>query len=107
MGAITTTMETIENLPEIEGDPEIEEVVRDTEAGNLHTQENPHIQDRDLTADTVETSQGPQMTTDKNLIDQRMVEMRGEVEAKDTSPKKTGEVSMAMGAGAEKSTRRP
>ena len=107
MGAIITTLETIENPLEIEGDPETEEVVRGTEAENLPTQEILHTQDRDLTADTVETSQGPQMITDKNLTDQRMVGMRGVVGAKDTSPRMTGEVSMAMVVGAEKSARRP
>ena len=107
MGAIIITLETIENPLEIEGDPETEGVVRGTGAENLPTQEILHTQDRDLTADTVETSQGPQMITDKNHTDQRMVGMRGVVGAKDTSPRMTGEVSMAMVVGAEKSARRP
>ena len=110
MGVTITTMETIENPLEIEGDLETEEEVRGTEVGNPPIQEILHIQDRDrdLTADTVETSQGPQMIiTDKNLTDQRMVGMKGVVGAKDTSPRMTGEVSMAMVVGAEKSARRP
>ena len=101
-------METIENPLEIEGDLETEEEVRGTEVGNPPIQEILQDRDRDLTADTVETIQGLQMIIiDKNLIDQRMVGMRGEVGAKATNPKMTGEVSMAMVVGAEKSARRP
>ena len=101
MGVVITTLETIENPLETEGDLETEEVAKDIEAENLPTQ------DKDLTADTVGTLQGLLVDTDKNHIDLRMAEMRGMVGARDTSPKMIEEVSMAMVAGAEKSARRP
>ena len=85
----------------LEEDLETGETAKDIEAENHPTQ------DKDLTADTVGTSQGPQVAIDKNHTDQRMVGMRGMVGAKDTSPKMTGGVSMAMVVGAEKSARRP
>ena len=108
MGVTITTMETIENPLEIEGDLETGEEVKGTEVGNPPIQETLQDRDRDLTADIVETILGLQMIiTDKNLIDQRMVGMRGEVGAKATNPKMTEEVSMAMVVGAEKSARRP
>ena len=108
MGVTITTMETIENPLEIEGDLETGEEVKGTEVGNPPIQENHQDRDRDLTADIVETILGLQMrTTGMKPIDQSMVEMRGGVEAKATNPKMIEEVRMAMVAGAEKSARRP
>ena len=108
MGVTITTMETIENPLEIEGDLETGEEVRGTEVGNPPIQENHQDRDRDLTADIVGTIVDLLMrTTCKNPIDQNMEEVRGGGEARDTNPKKTEEVSMAMVAGVEKSARRP
>ena len=78
---------------------------------NLQVKENHPIKDRDLIvdkADIVETTMGLLMKTMyKNPTDQSMVEMREGEEVRDTNPKRTEEVSMAMVAGVEKSARRP
>ena len=85
----------------LEEDLETGETAKDIEAENHPTQ------GKDLTADTVGTLQGLLVDIDQKHIDLRMAEMRGMVGTRDTIPKMTEEVSMAMVAGAEKSARRP
>ena len=117
MGMTTTTMVNLENHNKSEEDQETGEEAMGIEVENPLTQENHlvkenHIvKDRDLKvdiADTVETIMGLLMRTIcKNPIDQNMEEVRGGEEVRDTYPKRTEEVSMAMVAGVEKSARRP
>ena len=117
MGMTIILMVNLENHNNQEEDQEIEEEVIGTEVENLLTQENLQVKenhptkDRDLIVDTagiVETIMGLLMKImDKNPTDQNMEEMREGEEVRDTNPKKTEEVSMAMVAGAEKSARRP
>ena len=92
---------TIEKGTAQEEDQEKEEI-----ATAIDT-ENPPIQDQGQVVDTVGTTQDHQVDTDQNLIDLITIEMKEMVETKDTTHKKTEEVSMAMVAGAEKSARRP
>ena len=115
MGMTIILMVNSENHSNQEGDQEIEEEVIGIEnlltQENLQDKENHPIKDRDLTvdrADTVVTTMGPQMKiTLRNPTDQNIVEMKEEEEVRDTNPKRTEEVSMAMVAGVEKSARRP
>ena len=117
MGMTTTTMVNLENHNKSEEDQEIGEEVMGIEVENPPTQENLQvkenhpIKDRDLIVDTagiVETIMGLLMKTIyKNPTDQNMEEMREGEEVRDTNPKRTEEVSMAMVAGVEKSARRP
>ena len=69
--------------------------------------ENPPTQDQGQIVDTVGTTQDHLVDTDQKPIDLIITEMKEMVETKDTTHKKTEEVSMAMVAGAEKSARRP
>ena len=84
-----------------EEDQEIEETVTVIEAENHLTQ------GKDQTVGIVGTTQDHPVGTDQKHIDLRTIEMKEMEEIRDTTPKMTEEVSMAMVAGAEKSARRP
>ena len=84
-----------------EEDQEIEEIATVIEAENHLTQ------DKDQTVGIVGTTQDHPVGTDQKHIDLRTIEMKEMEEIRDTTPKMTEEVSMAMVAGAEKPARRP
>ena len=85
----------------LEEDQETGETAKGIEAENHPTQ------GKDLIAGTVGTIQGLLVGMDQKHTDLRMAEMKGMVGIRDTTPKMTEEVSMAMVAGAEKPARRP
>ena len=84
-----------------EEDQEIEEIAKGIEAENHPTQ------GKDLIVGIVGTIQGLLVGKGQKHIDLKTIEMKEMVGIRDTTPKMTEEVSMAMVAGAEKSARRP
>ena len=84
-----------------EEDQEIEEIAKGIEAENHPTQ------GKDQIVGIVGTIQDHPVGMDQKHIDLRTVEMKEMEEIRDTTPKMTEEVSMAMVAGAEKPARRP